>query len=75
MLIRLKKLVGTIILILIVIIYPIFATAYASLHLAQSSGWVHLAFFLVTGLLWILPAMVVIRWMSGPPAKGADRIR
>lgn len=73
MLLRLKKLVGTIILILIVVIYPIFATAYASLHLAHSSGWVHLAFFAFTGLLWILPAMVVIHWMSGPRPKRPER--
>lgn len=73
MLIRLKKLVGTIILIMIVVIYPIFATAYASLHLAHSSGWVHLAFFSVTGVLWILPAMLVIRWMSGRPPRSSDR--
>lgn len=67
--VRLKKFIGTIILIVLVCVYAVIATAVATLYLGQSSGWVHLAYFFFTGLLWVLPAMLVIKWMeSGPRA-------
>ncbi len=67
--IRLKKLIGTVLLIVIVIVYAVVATAIASATLAQSSWWVHLLYFLLTGLIWILPAMLIIRWMETPPRR------
>ena len=67
--VRVKKLIGTIVLILLVTIYAVFATAFASLYLKQSSGWVHLLYFLVTGLLWVIPAMFLIRWMEREPGR------
>ena len=67
--VRIKKLVGTVIMIVLVVVYAIFATAFASLYLGGASGWVHLAYFLVTGLLWVLPAMVVIKWMETAPKR------
>ena len=65
--VRLKKFIGTIVLILLVVVYAMLATAYASLHLADASGWVHLAYFFITGILWVVPAMVLIRWMETKP--------
>lgn len=72
--IRLKKFIGTILMILLVVVYAIFATAFATVYLAQSSGIVHLAFFAFSGLLWVVPAMFLIRWMEGYRGKrGAAR--
>lgn len=65
--VRLKKFIGTIVLIILVVVYAIFATAFASLYLGQSSGWVHLAYFLGTGVLWVAPAMLIIKWMETAP--------
>ncbi|GGD86108.1 hypothetical protein GCM10011390_00890 [Aureimonas endophytica] len=62
---RLRKLIGTVVLILLVTVYAIFATAFASLYLGQASGWVHLAFFLFSGVLWVAPAAFLVRWMEG----------
>ena len=67
--IRLKKLIGMILLVSLVILYALVATSFASAYLGASSGWVHLSYFALTGLLWILPAMLIIRWMAGPRAK------
>jgi uncharacterized membrane protein len=67
--VRLKKLLGAIILIVLVVVYAVLATAFATVYLAESSGWVHLAYFLFTGLLWILPAMLVIKWMETAPRR------
>lgn len=62
---RLRSLIGTIVIICLVVIYAVAATAIASATLAQSPWWVHLAYFVLSGLLWILPAMLVIKWMAG----------
>ncbi|MBB4001101.1 MAG: DUF2842 domain-containing protein [Aurantimonas endophytica] len=67
--VRLKKFLGAIILIVLVVVYAVLATAFATVYLAESSGWVHLAYFLFTGLLWILPAMLVIKWMETAPRR------
>lgn len=67
--VRIKKLVGMIILITLVVVYAVFATAFATLYLGESSGWVHLAYFLFTGILWVVPAMFVIKWMESAPRR------
>jgi len=64
--IRLKKLIGTILLIVLVIIYALVATTVASARLGESGPLVHLAFFFFTGILWVLPAMGIIKWLMLP---------
>ncbi|MBB4067118.1 DUF2842 domain-containing protein [Gellertiella hungarica] len=66
---RLKKLIGTILIVVLVILYALLATSFASAYLGSSSGWVHLLYFALSGLLWILPAMLIIKWMAGPRQK------
>lgn len=61
--IRLKKLIGTVLLIILVVVYSLVATMVAVAQLSQSGPLAHLAFFLFSGLLWILPAMAIIKWM------------
>ena len=65
--IRLKKLIGAILLVALVIVYALVATMIAVAQLSESGPLVHFAFFLVGGLLWILPAMGIIKWMMLPP--------
>lgn len=64
--VRLKKFIGTILIIVLVSVYAVLATTIATLTLSQSPWYVHLLYFLLTGVLWILPAMFIIRWMAGP---------
>jgi uncharacterized membrane protein len=66
---RVKKLIGTVLLVALVVIYALAATAFATYRLAQSSAWVHLAFFALSGLLWIAPAMWLISWMERKPKQ------
>ena len=68
--VRLKKLIGTILLIALVIVYALVATTIASTRLAESGWLAHLGFFLLGGLVWILPAMLIIKWMVRPPRNG-----
>jgi hypothetical protein len=67
--VRIKKLVGTVVLVLIVTIYAVLATAIATTYLADAGGLVHLLYFTLTGLLWVLPAMALIRWMEREPRR------
>ncbi|MCJ8508423.1 DUF2842 domain-containing protein [Rhizobium lemnae] len=63
---RLKKFIGTILIIVLVSVYAIVATTIATLTLSTAPWYVHLLYFLLTGVIWILPAMLIIRWMAGP---------
>jgi hypothetical protein len=61
-----RKIVGTILLLALIAIYAPVAVTIASAQLEDASQWTILAYFLVTGLLWLVPAMFLIRWMIGP---------
>lgn len=65
--IRLKKLIGTVLLVALVVVYALAASAIAVGRLAESGPVVHLLFFLLSGLLWVLPAMGIIKWMVREP--------
>ena len=67
--VRLRKFIGTVLIVILVIVYALAATTFASLLLGTSPWWVHLLYFTLTGLLWILPAMLIIKWMAGPIDK------
>lgn len=68
--IRLKKLLGTVLLIILVIVYALVATTVAVAQLSESGPLAHFTFFLLSGLVWILPAMGIIKWMMlGPKVK------
>lgn len=65
--VRLKKLIGTILLVLLVIVYALLATIIAVAQLAEAGPVMHLLFFFLSGLLWVLPAMLIIKWMVTEP--------
>ncbi|MCC0021350.1 MAG: DUF2842 domain-containing protein [Nitratireductor sp.] len=62
----LRKLIGTVLLVALVVIYSLVATTIASAKLAESPWWVHTLYFFVTGILWIVPAMFLVSWMLKP---------
>ncbi|MGF7005854.1 DUF2842 domain-containing protein [Aminobacter sp. BE322] len=67
--VRVKKLIGTVLLVLLVVVYALVATMVAVAQLAQSGALVHLVFFFLSGLLWVLPAMWIIKWMVKPARR------
>lgn len=69
--VRLKKLIGAFIILCLVVIYAFFAMTIATYRLAGTAWWEQLLYFLLTGILWVVPAMFVISWMERPP-KGRD---
>ena len=62
---RSRKFVGTIFLVVFVIAYALAVMVIAQVPVLQdASRWVHLAFYAVAGLAWIVPIIPVIRWME-----------
>ncbi|MFZ1774819.1 MAG: DUF2842 domain-containing protein [Rhizobiaceae bacterium] len=68
---RLRKLIGLVLLLVLIVTYALAAVTVATYRLAEASAVVHFTFFLVSGLLWVLPAMLLIKWMAGPVKKKA----
>ena len=66
---RFRSFIGTILIIVLVIVYALAATTFATLLLGTAPWWVDFLYFLITGLLWVLPAMLIIKWMAGPKPK------
>lgn len=66
---RKRKLVGTIALLLLVGLYAVLAVGVAVvLQVRNVSKFAELAYYVVAGLLWVLPAGVLISWMQRPDA-------
>lgn len=63
---RLRKLIGTLAIIILVLVYALVAVTIASIKLAEAPWWGHLIYFVFSGVLWILPAMGIIKWMEKP---------
>jgi hypothetical protein len=63
---RLRKLIGTVALVVFVAVYALAAMTVGAAKLAAASGWAQLAYFLVAGLIWVAPAGLLIRWMAKP---------
>ncbi|MEM5500632.1 DUF2842 domain-containing protein [Ahrensia kielensis] len=70
---RLKSFIGMLLLVTMVIVYALVATTVATYRLADSEWYIHLAFFGLSGLLWVVPAMFVISWMLKPSKKEIER--
>lgn len=67
--VRLRKLIGTVLIVALVVLYALIATTVATYRLGQSPWWIHLLFFSISGIIWIIPAMLIIRWMEKPVSK------
>jgi hypothetical protein len=61
-----RGLLGTIAIIGLLIVYPLIVAALFGDALAHVPGWASILAFAALGLLWFVPAAVVIRWMSRP---------
>ena len=59
-----KKLIGGPILVIGLIIYSLIVMTIGQIRFVESGPGTQLAFFAVAGLVWILPAGLLIRWME-----------
>jgi hypothetical protein len=61
--IRIRKLIGTVALFVLVIVWALLAMALAQSALTAVNFWIAALYYAVAGLGWVLPAMPLIRWM------------
>lgn len=66
--IRLRKFIGMIALVVLVIVYAFVAMVIAQYKLPEAARWVQMTYYVVVGLAWIIPAGVIIKWMQKPVA-------
>lgn len=64
--IRTRKLIGAIGLLLFVMIYALVVVALSSSRLMDLGTIPLLIFYAACGLLWVPPAVLIIRWMEKP---------
>jgi hypothetical protein len=62
--IRTRKLIGTVALLVLVCAWSLLAMALAQSVLTDINGGVAGIFYVVAGLGWIVPAMLLVWWMA-----------
>jgi hypothetical protein len=64
--IRLRKLIGAIALIVLVVSWALVAMALAQSPAIKANGLVEVIYYVAAGLGWVLPAMPLVKWMQRP---------
>jgi hypothetical protein len=62
--IRLRKFIGAVLLFALVIVWALVAMALAQAPLIHDNELASIAYYVIAGLGWVLPAMPLVRWMS-----------
>ncbi|MGZ3351684.1 MAG: DUF2842 domain-containing protein [Xanthobacteraceae bacterium] len=65
---RLRKFIGAILLITLVVTWALVAMALAQSPVIKANGLIEVIYYVVAGLAGVLPAMPLVRWMSRPDA-------
>jgi Protein of unknown function (DUF2842) len=65
---RTRKLIGTVVLLVFLGAYAWAAVIIGAGRITLASHWAQLGYFLTAGLLWVIPAALLIRWMQRPDA-------
>jgi Protein of unknown function (DUF2842) len=69
MTIRLRKFIGAILLFALVIVWALVAMAMAQTPLIRDNEMASIAYYVLAGLGWVLPAMPIVSWMSRREAR------
>ena len=64
--IRTRKFIGTVLLLVLVVVWSLLGLTVAQTPWLASSGLLQAIFYVVAGLGWVLPAMPIISWMGRP---------
>lgn len=65
---RMRKLIGAIALLVFLAVYALGAMLVAVALQVGASKTAELVYYAVAGLLWVLPAMWLVKWMQRPDA-------
>ena len=64
--VRFRKLIGAVALFLLVIVWALIAMTAAQFPVIRDSTVLSILYYVIVGLGWVLPAMPLVSWMSGP---------
>jgi hypothetical protein len=64
--IRIRKLIGAFALLALAVVWSLLAMALAQSVLTDINGLIATIFYVVAGLGWVLPAMLLVKWMARP---------
>jgi hypothetical protein len=64
--IRLRKFIGAVALIVLVLTWSLVAMALAQSPVIKANGLIEVIYYVVAGLGWVLPAMPLVSWMAKP---------
>jgi hypothetical protein len=60
---RVRKLIGTVALFALVIVWALVAMAVAQFPPIFNNAWIAGAYYVIAGIGWVLPAMPLVKWM------------
>jgi len=63
---RVRKLVGTVALFALVIVWALMAMALAQAPAIRDNPYLSVAYYVIAGLGWVLPAIPLVSWMGSP---------
>ena len=63
---NIRKLIGTAVMAVFVIVYALLAMLLGATFVSNASTLVQTIFYGIAGLAWIVPAGMLIRWMARP---------
>ena len=63
---RTRKLIGLIVLLIFLAAYVALAGSVGAGRISTAHPLAQLAYFLAAGLLWVIPAGLLVRWMQRP---------
>ena len=70
--IRIRKLIGGVALIALVVVWALLAMALAQLPIIKANGFVEVIYYVVAGLGWLVLAMPLVKWMLLGPRSGRN---
>ncbi len=62
--IRLRKFIGTVALFVLVTVWALLAMALAQAPLIHNNALASIAYYVIAGIGWVLPAVPIVTWMS-----------
>jgi predicted membrane channel-forming protein YqfA (hemolysin III family) len=66
--IRTRKLLGTVALLVLLVVWSLTGMVAAQIPWLADSRLLQAIFYVVAGIGWVLPAMPIVSWMSRPDA-------
>jgi hypothetical protein len=72
--VRFRKLIGAVALFALVLIWALVAMAVAQFPAIRDNTVLSILYYVIAGLGWVLPAMPLVSWMSGPTVRGSRTI-